>query len=194
MTTTLSLLKRPALLSLRPEPPPSSRREAADGQKRAAAHSRSGPNPDLAGRPRLNYAATVPVTSYETMGWLRAAVGIALTAAPGVPMRLAGQPEPTGADMLLMRTIGIRDLVLGLGTVAAARSGDVRDVRRWTTAALASDSLDSAASLAGLRSIGKRDSLSAAVLALAFVCGDLQARRRIPAAPRSVAEVTAGVE
>lgn len=131
----------------------------------------------------MNYAATVPVTSYETMGWLRAAVGIALIVAPGAPMRLSGRQEPAGADLLLMRTIGIRDLVLGLGTVAAARSDDVRDVRRWTAAALASDSLDSAASLASFGSIGKRDSLSAGVLALTFVCGDLQARRRIPAAP-----------
>jgi hypothetical protein len=93
-------------------------------------------------------------------------------------MRLAGQREPTGADLLLMRTIGIRDLVLGLGTVAAARSDDMTDVRRWTTTALASDSLDVVASLASFRSIGKRDSWSAAMLALAFVCGDLQARRR----------------
>jgi hypothetical protein len=128
------------------------------------------------------------------MGWLRAAVGIALMAAPGVPMRLAGQTEPTGADLLLMRTIGIRDLVLGLGTVAAARSNDVSDVRRWTTAALASDSLDSVASLASFRSIGKRDSLSAAAAALVFVCGDLQARRRTSAVPKSVAEVAAGAE
>lgn len=69
----------------------------------------------------MNYAATVSITSYQAMGWLRTAVGIALIVAPGAPMRLAGPQEPTGADMLLMRTIGIRDLVLGLGTVAAAR-------------------------------------------------------------------------
>jgi hypothetical protein len=94
-------------------------------------------------------------------------------------MRLSGQQEPTGADMLLMRTIGIRDLVLGLGTVAAARSGEEGDARRWTVTALASDSLDAAASLASFRSIGKRDSLAAAVLALAFVCGDLQALRPV---------------
>ena len=98
-------------------------------------------------------------------------------------MRLAGQHEAAGADLLLMRTIGIRDLVLGLGTVAAARSDDMADLRRWTGAALASDSLDVAASLASFRSIGKRDSWSAAVLALTFVCGDLQARRHFPAAP-----------
>jgi hypothetical protein len=127
----------------------------------------------------VNYAVAVPVRSYEAMGWLRAAVGIALIAAPGAPMRLSGWQDPAGADLLLMRTIGIRDLVLGLGTVAAARSGEVRDVRRWTAMALASDSLDSAASVASFRSIGKRNSLSAAALALTFVCGDLQALRRI---------------
>ncbi len=132
----------------------------------------------------MNYAATMPVPSYEAMGWLRAAVGLALIAAPGAPMRLASREEPTGADRLLMRTIGIRDLVLGLGTVAAARSADVSDARRWTTVALASDSLDAAASLASLRSIGKRDSWTAAVLALVFVCGDVQACRRISAGPR----------
>jgi hypothetical protein len=118
------------------------------------------------------------MTANETMGWLRAAVGIALIAAPGVPIRLSGREQPTGASRLLMRTIGIRDLVLGLGTVAAARSGEAGDIQRWTTAALASDSLDAAASLASARSIGARDSGAAALLSLIFVCGDIQARRR----------------
>ncbi len=121
------------------------------------------------------------MTGCEMMGWLRAAVGVALIAAPGVPMRLSGREEPTAAGLLLMRTIGIRDLALGLGTVAAARSDVVGDMRRWTTVAMASDSLDVAASLASIRSIGKRDSWAAAMLALAFVCGDIQARRRIRA-------------
>jgi hypothetical protein len=118
------------------------------------------------------------IASDESMGWLRAAVGVALVAAPRVPMRISGREEPTGASVLLMRTIGIRDLVLGLGAVAAARSGDAREARRWTAAALASDSLDVAASLASVRSIGPRDALGAAALALAFVGGDLQSRRR----------------
>ena len=132
-----------------------------------------------------DYAATVSITGYETMGWLRAAVGVSLIAAPGVPMRLASGDEPTGADLLLMRTIGIRDLVLGLGAVHAARSEAVSDIRRWTAAALASDSLDAAVSLGSFRSIGRRDSVGAALLALAFVCGDVYARRgvRSPLAP-----------
>ena len=94
-------------------------------------------------------------------------------------MRLAGNGEPTGASLLLMRTIGIRDLVLGLGTVAAARSNEISDVRRWTSAALASDSIDTVVSLASFRSIGKRDSCAAAALAFVFVCGDLLARRPV---------------
>jgi hypothetical protein len=111
------------------------------------------------------------------MGWLRTSVGIALMVAPGAPMRLAGTESPTSAALLLMRTIGIRDLVLGLGTVSASRSNDQSDARRWVKTTLASDALDTVVSLAALRSIGRRDSLFAAALALGFVCGDLHALR-----------------
>src|SRR5258708_17471130 len=52
----------------------------------------------------------VSFPGYQTMGWLRSAVGAGLLLAPNVPMRLAGQ-EPTAAETLLMRTIGVRDLV-----------------------------------------------------------------------------------
>jgi len=123
------------------------------------------------------YALVVPTISTGTMGWLRASVGLALMVAPGAPMRLAGTESPTGAALLLMRTIGIRDLVLGLGTVSAARSNDQSDPLRWVKATLASDALDTVVSLAALRSIGRRDSLFAAALAFGFVCGDLQALR-----------------
>ena len=112
------------------------------------------------------------------MGWLRTSVGVALMIAPGVPLRLAGPGPPTGSALLLMRTIGIRDLVLGLGTVSAARSNDRSGIRRWMKATLASDALDTVVSLTALRSIGKRDSLFAAALAIGFVCGDLQALQR----------------
>ena len=134
----------------------------------------------------MNYAASVAIGSFETMGWLRAGVGVVLIAAPGAPTRLVGRPAPDGAGMLLMRTVGIRDLVLGLGAVAAARSDDVKDVRRWTVAALASDSLDSVTSLASFRSIGRRDSWGAALLAMAFVGGDLQALRSLSRAGAKV--------
>jgi hypothetical protein len=117
------------------------------------------------------------IADNRTMGWLRASVGMALIVAPRAPMRLAGGAAPTGASVLLMRTIGIRDLVLGLGTVAAATSGVAGHVGLWNSAALASDSLDTVVSLASFRSIGKRDAWVAAALAGTFVCGDLRARR-----------------
>jgi hypothetical protein len=111
------------------------------------------------------------------MGLLRTSVGIALVVAPGAPMRLADTESPTGAALLLMRTVGVRDLVLGLGTVFATRSNDQSDARRWVNATLASDALDTIVSLAAVRSIGRRDSLFAAALALVFVGGDLLALR-----------------
>src|SRR5271163_2918915 len=124
------------------------------------------------------YAAQVPLTHDETMGWLRTLVGVGLIVAPGTTLRLTGA-EATGPAVILTRTIGIRDLVIGACTVASARSGGADDRARWNSAGLASDSLDTVVSLASVRSIGKRDAWAAAVLAFAFVCGDLQARRSI---------------
>jgi hypothetical protein len=115
------------------------------------------------------------------MGWLRMGVGVALIAAPGTAMRLGGRPDASGAELLLLRTIGIRDLVLGAGTVVAARSGDAGGVGRWTAAGLASDSLDAFVSLASRRAIGTREALGAAALALTFAGGDVLACRQVPA-------------
>jgi len=124
----------------------------------------------------------VPIASYQTMGWLRAAVGVALLAAPVVPMRLLGR-ETAPAEELLMRTIGIRDLVLGLGTVIAARGDGEANARSWALAGLASDSLDALASLISMPAIGKRDASVAAAMSLAFVGGDVLALQHETAVP-----------
>jgi len=113
------------------------------------------------------------------MGWLRVSVGIALLVAPGAPLRMAGGDAPDGAAVLLLRTIGIRDLVLGLGTVSAASSSVRGDAVRWTTAAMASDALDTVVGLAAARSIGRRDALVAGALAMAFTLGDIGALRSV---------------
>jgi hypothetical protein len=128
-------------------------------------------------RPAARYAAPVTQTAVEKMGWFRTAVGAVLIAAPGPFLRLSRRKPPTGASILLLRTIGIRDLVLGLGTVAAARSEQSSDVRRWSAATLASDSLDMVASVASMRSIGRLNSVAAAAVALLAVSGDIQALR-----------------
>ncbi len=109
----------------------------------------------------------------ETMGWLRAAVGVGLVVAPGRFLRLSGRETPSAVSVLLMRTIGIRDLVIGAGTVMAARRGSDGDLRRWTSAGLASDSLDVLASLIGAPSIGGAEAAGAAGAALVFTLGDV---------------------
>jgi hypothetical protein len=115
------------------------------------------------------------VTAGERMGWLRAGVGLAMIAAPGTIVGVSKREPRTHTAVLLLRTIGIRDLALGIGTVTAARSKSGGDLRRWTLVALASDSMDVAASVASRRSLGLRDSSIAALLAVAAVAGDLQA-------------------
>jgi hypothetical protein len=108
------------------------------------------------------------------MGWLRAGIGVAMILAPGVILRVSDRRRATPTAMLLLRTIGIRDLALGMGVVAAARSDRTDDLRRWTSMALVSDSLDVTASVVAGRSIGVRDATAAAGLAVLAVLGDAQ--------------------
>ena len=119
------------------------------------------------------------LTIAAKMGWLRAMVGLLLIAAAGPLLRLSRRQPTTAASILLLRTIGIRDLVIGLGTVAATTSARGEDVRRWTTVALASDCLDVVASMASRRSIGPLNAVGATALAVVAVSGDVQAIRSI---------------
>lgn len=85
-----------------------------------------------------------------------------------------------------MRTVGIRDLALGLGTVHAARTGTTPDVRRWLTAGLLSDALDVAAGLAAAPITGVRGVISSLVAA-PVVVADLWALNLLRAQDRGTA-------
>jgi Na+-translocating ferredoxin:NAD+ oxidoreductase RnfE subunit len=77
------------------------------------------------------------------------------------------KPE-SGTETLLMQTIGIRDVVLGLGACAAWMRGDGA-FRGWATAGLISDSADL---LLGLRSrplVGTKSALIATLAPVPFV-------------------------
>jgi hypothetical protein len=97
----------------------------------------------------------------------RAAVGAAMLLAPGRFFK----PE-SGTETLLMRTIGIRDLVIGSGACAAwvrGGRGDSGEFRGWATAGLVSDSADL---LLGLRSkplVGTKSALIATLAPVPFV-------------------------
>jgi hypothetical protein len=123
------------------------------------------------------------------IGWLRVAVGVALGAAPGPLLKGSTGEGPSGSMLLLARTVGIRDLVIGAGTISAVRSGETRDVRRWAVVGLTSDVLDAAAGIASIRLLGKRRALVATGVTLPVIAAGLWGLARLelstgqPAAP-----------
>ena len=108
---------------------------------------------------------------------LRVLVGLALSIVPRSVLRLQSADEPSGSFVLMTRTVGIRDFVVGVGSASAARSNNADDVRRWVTVGLVSDVLDIAAAAASIRSIGKRAALAAALVPVPVVAADIWALR-----------------
>jgi len=110
-----------------------------------------------------------------TVALVRVGAGIALGGAPNTFLRWeSGAPTPTSSASLLMRTVGIRDLALGIGTVASIRRGSTRDLQGWVGVGLLSDTLDFAAGLTAARTIGVRGILASAT-AVPVVALDLWA-------------------
>ena len=122
------------------------------------------------------------------VGLVRIGAGIALGGTPGTFLRWEA-PIPPGSSMaLLMRTVGIRDLAIGLGTMHTVRRGSANDVARWVGAGLVSDALDVAAGLAAARTSGVRGVLSAAVAAPMVVL-DCWALNELARARRALARI-----
>jgi hypothetical protein len=96
------------------------------------------------------------MTAAGAVSWVRIGVGLLLAVAPGTFVRRFVQDEASGSLILFTRTVGVRDLALGLGSLAAVRSESTDDVRRWVRAGSISDSLDLVAGLASSRLIGRR--------------------------------------
>jgi hypothetical protein len=85
---------------------------------------------------------------------------------------LIGQPAmaTSGDDgrAVLVRTIGVRDLVLGAGALAALRR-DSEEARLWTQTGWLSDIADVVIALASYRQLGARGTFLAAAAPLPFV-------------------------
>lgn len=105
-------------------------------------------------------------------------------AAPKGILELAGRGDVDEMAVLLTRTIGVRDLVLGAAAVGVARGRDPVQMRRWVQAGMASDILDAAVGMLSGRRLGWRDSTIAAGSGLAFVGLDLLALRSLDRAGR----------
>jgi hypothetical protein len=98
----------------------------------------------------------------------RCAVGAAMILAPGRFFR----PD-SGTETLLMRTIGIRDLVLGSGACVAWARGSHKEFRRWATVGLLSDSADIVTGIGSRTSLGSRSTAIAALSPVPFVAAGI---------------------
>jgi hypothetical protein len=110
-------------------------------------------------------------TSNSTLAVVAAArvgVGVAMVLAPGWFYR-----QGAGTETLLMRTVGIRDVVLGSGACAAWASGAEGEFRRWASAGLLSDSADVVAGLGSRSLVGSRSALIATLAPVPFAAAGI---------------------
>jgi hypothetical protein len=98
----------------------------------------------------------------------RVGVGATMLLAPGRFFK----PE-SGTETLLMQTIGIRDVVIGSGALAALVGRGDGGFRRWAAAGLASDSADLLLGLRSKRLVGAKSALIATLAPVPFVGGGL---------------------
>lgn len=113
-------------------------------------------------------------TRLRSLGAVVAAVrlgaGVALGGAPTTFLKW--EPPAPGSSMpLLLRTVGVPDLAVGAGTLAALNSRSDVDLRRWVAAGLLSDTLDVVVGLTAARTTGSRGLSSAMIAAPMVVIG-----------------------
>jgi hypothetical protein len=95
----------------------------------------------------------------------RVGVGVALLVTPGVVGRLLVGAGGTGpVAKVFARGMGVRDLVLGLGVLAALDRGDPH-ARDWIRAAALSDLGDTAANLLAFRHLTPTARVGALIIA-----------------------------
>jgi hypothetical protein len=95
----------------------------------------------------------------------RVAIGAALLAVPrSVTRGWIGDVGGTAGGKLLGRSLGARDLTLGLGVLAALDRGDAR-AKDWIRASAVADTADAVATALAYRHLPKRSRFGVLVLA-----------------------------
>jgi hypothetical protein len=102
---------------------------------------------------------SVGTAALATVAAARISVGVAMILVPGRFFKQA-----SGTETLLMRTVGIRDVVIGTGACAALAAGAGREFRRWASMGLLSDNADVIAGLTSSRSLPDTRSALIAIL------------------------------
>jgi hypothetical protein len=122
------------------------------------------------------------LTAAGAVGWIRVGVGMLFAGAPAMFVDRFVEDESSGTMVLFARTIGVRDLALGLGTLASERSGNATDLQRWIRAGLVSDSIDFVAGLASTRLVGRRGVAIATATVIPVIVLDLLGLKQAAAA------------
>src|SRR5207247_2579360 len=85
--------------------------------------------------------------------------------------------EPTGALFLFARTVGIRDLIFGLGALIDSLEDSDR-VDRWLWLWLANEVADVVAGALAAKHVGRAGAIAAAAAPLPLVAADIWALRQ----------------
>ncbi|OWY62500.1 hypothetical protein B7486_58095 [cyanobacterium TDX16] len=105
-------------------------------------------------------------TLARTMAAGRVAIGSALVVTPGLASGWWIGPEgKRGATKAVTRAMGVRDALLGLGTIRALEQGD--EVKPWILAGAVSDGVDAVATVLAWKQLPKRRRF----LAVLFMAG-----------------------
>jgi hypothetical protein len=109
---------------------------------------------------------------------IRAAVGLALTFKTADLLRImVPDAEPTGALFLFARTVGIRDLIFGVGALIDSIEDSER-LDRWLWLWLANEVADVIAGALAAKHVGRAGAVAAATAPLPLAAADLWAIRR----------------
>jgi hypothetical protein len=123
-------------------------------------------------------------TVLAALGALRAGVGVVLAAAPSFAGRLRVGPSAggSGADVFA-RTLGGRDLALGVTTLSALRSGDLEHAARLARLGVVSDVADALATVASARALHGARRWLMPLATVATAAAEVAALRAAPATP-----------
>ena len=106
-----------------------------------------------------------PAAIARAIAAARAAIGVALIAAPGpVAKRWLGDGADRPETQVAVSGLGARDLILGLGTLWAL-AGRRRGARAWLVGSAVADSTDLVAVLRGRRGLSTASTVGTAAVA-----------------------------
>lgn len=132
------------------------------------------------------------ITAIRGLAIARAAVGAAFAFRTEKMLRLTVRDSPpTGALFAFAQTVGIRDLIFGLGALVATRDGQSNEAQRWLKAWLASDVGDVIAGATASRHLGRGGAAAAAAVPLPFIGAGIWALKRLSQAGKGSISRTA---